>query len=314
MNKLSGIESVDVNLAVEKATVEYDGNALRLSEIKAAIKKAGYKPLEIEKENILPDADKIRKNKEIKTMKTKLVVSAVFTIPLLYIAMGHMMGLAIPQIVNPMTNPMNFALAQLFLVLPVMAAGYKFYTIGFRTLLKGSPNMDSLIAVGTSAAFLYGIFALYGIASGDTSYAAQLYFETAATIITLILLGKFLETRSKGKASEAIKKLAGLQPKQAVILNGDSEIEIPIDEVDLGDYIVVKPGERIPVDGIVRKGHSSVDESMLTGESLPVEKTVGDQVVGASINKQGSLIFEATRVGKDTALSQIIKLVEEAQG
>jgi len=299
---------------VEKATVEYDGNALRLSEIKAAIKKAGYKPLEIEKENILPDADKIRKNKEIKTMKTKLVVSAVFTIPLLYIAMGHMMGLAIPQIVNPMTNPMNFALAQLFLVLPVMAAGYKFYTIGFRTLLKGSPNMDSLIAVGTSAAFLYGIFALYGIASGDTSYAAQLYFETAATIITLILLGKFLETRSKGKASEAIKKLAGLQPKQAVILNGDSEIEIPIDEVDLGDYIVVKPGERIPVDGIVRKGHSSVDESMLTGESLPVEKTVGDQVVGASINKQGSLIFEATRVGKDTALSQIIKLVEEAQG
>ncbi len=299
---------------MEKATVEYDGNALRLSEIKAAIKKAGYKPLEIEKENILPDADKIRKNKEIKTMKTKLVVSAVFTIPLLYIAMGHMMGLAIPQIVNPMTNPMNFALAQLFLVLPVMAAGYKFYTIGFRTLLKGSPNMDSLIAVGTSAAFLYGIFALYGIASGDTSYAAQLYFETAATIITLILLGKFLETRSKGKASEAIKKLAGLQPKQAVILNGDSEIEIPIDEVDLGDYIVVKPGERIPVDGIVRKGHSSVDESMLTGESLPVEKTVGDQVVGASINKQGSLIFEATRVGKDTALSQIIKLVEEAQG
>jgi Cu+-exporting ATPase len=294
--------------------ISYDSKVVRLSEIKAAIKKSGYKPLEIEQDKVLQDADQIRKNREINTMKMKLIISAIFTLPLLYIAMGHMIGMAIPKVFNPMTNPMNFALVQLILVLPVMAAGYKFYTVGFRTLLKGSPNMDSLIAVGTSAAFLYGIYALSRIASGDATYATQLYFETAATIITLILLGKFLETRSKGKASEAIKKLAGLQPKQATILDGESEIEIPIDEVDMGDLIVVKPGERLPVDGIVRKGHSSVDESMLTGESIPVEKTVGDMVIGASINKNGSLIFEATKVGKDTALSQIIKLVEEAQG
>ena len=292
----------------------YDSKLVRLSEIKAAIKKAGYTPLEIEQESIEHDVDKERKNKEIKTMKTKLIISAIFTIPLLYVSMGHMVGIALPTIVNPMSNPMNFAIAQLILLIPVMAAGYKFYTVGFRTLFKGSPNMDSLIAVGTSAAFLYGIYALIRISSGDVSYASQLYFETAATIITLILFGKFLETRSKGKASEAIKKLAGLQPKQATVMHGNSEIEIPINEVESGDLIVVKPGEKIPVDGIVKSGHSSVDESMLTGESLPVEKNVGDKVIGASINKNGSLIFEAEKVGKDTVLSQIIKLVEEAQG
>jgi len=303
-----------VNLAVEKATIVYDGKTVRLSEIKAAIKKAGYKPLEIERESVEHDADKERKNKEIRTMKIKLAISAIFTLPLLYISMGHMIGMAIPSAVNPMVNPMNFAVVQLLLVMPVMAAGYRFYTVGFRTLLKGSPNMDSLIAVGTSAAFLYGIYALVRISAGDVSYAAQLYFETAATIITLILFGKFLETRSKGKASEAIKRLAGLQPKQATILDGNSEIEIPINEVEHGDLILVKPGERIPVDGTVRKGHSSVDESMLTGESLPIEKNVGDNVVGASINKTGSLVFEAEKVGKDTVLSQIIRLVEEAQG
>lgn len=303
-----------MNLAVEKATIVYDGKTVRLSEIKAAIKKAGYKPLEIERESVEHDADKERKNKEIRTMKIKLAISAIFTLPLLYISMGHMIGMAIPSAVNPMVNPMNFAVVQLLLVMPVMAAGYRFYTVGFRTLLKGSPNMDSLIAVGTSAAFLYGIYALVRISAGDVSYAAQLYFETAATIITLILFGKFLETRSKGKASEAIKRLAGLQPKQATILDGNSEIEIPINEVEHGDLILVKPGERIPVDGTVRKGHSSVDESMLTGESLPIEKNVGDNVVGASINKTGSLVFEAEKVGKDTVLSQIIRLVEEAQG
>lgn len=314
INKLPGIEKVDVNLATEKVAVSYDSGRVRLSEIKAAIKKAGYKALEIEKDEIQEDADQIRKSREMKIMKAKLTISVVFTIPLLYIAMGHMIGLAIPEILNPMMHPMNFALFQMALVLPVMAAGYKFYTVGFRTLFKGSPNMDSLIALGTGAAFVYGIYAVARIAAGEGAFAMELYFETAATIITLILLGKFLETRSKGKASEAIKKLVGLQPKHATVYDGDSEIEIPIEEVDVGDVIVVKPGERIPVDGIVRKGHSSVDESMLTGESLPVEKSVGDRVVGASINKNGSLIFEATRVGKDTALAQIIKLVEEAQG
>ena len=303
-----------VNLATEKADVTYDGTAVRLSDIKAAIQAAGYKPLDIEQTSEERDPDRERKSREIRTMKIKLTVSILFTAPLLYVAMGHMMGMPLPGFLHPMDHPLAFALTQLLLTLPVMAAGYRFYTVGFRTLFKGSPNMDSLIAVGTSAAFAYGLFALERIISGDASYAMQLYFETAATIITLILLGKFLEARSKGKASDAIKKLAGLQPRQAVILSGDSEIEIPIEEVEIGDLIVVKPGERIPVDGIVRKGHSSVDESMLTGESLPVEKAPGDKVVGASVNKQGSLIFEAARVGKDTTLAQIIKLVEEAQG
>ncbi len=299
---------------MEKVTVAYDGNVVRLSEIKAAIRKAGYKPLEIERESAEHDADKERKDKEIRIMKTKLAVSVMFTLPLLYIAMGHMIGMPVPNALNPMTDPMNFAIAQLLLVIPVMGAGFRFYIVGFRTLAKGSPNMDSLIALGTGAAFIYGVYALVRISSGDVSYASQLYFETAATIITLILFGKFLETRSKGKASEAIKKLAGLQPKQATVLHGDSEIEIPIGEVEPGDTIVVKPGERIPVDGIVVSGHSSVDESMLTGESLPVEKNSGDRVIGASINKNGSLVFAAEKVGKDTVLSQIIKLVEEAQG
>jgi len=295
-------------------TVSYDANKVRLSEIKAAIRKAGYIPLEVETESMNHDADADRKAKEIKMMKSKLWLAAIFSAPLLYIAMGHMVGLPLPMVLDPMVNPMNFALVQLLLVIPVMAAGYKFYIVGFKTLFKGSPNMDSLIAVGTSAAFLYGIYALARISMGDPSYASKLYFETAATIITLILFGKFLETRSKGKASEAIKRLAGLQPKQATVLDGDTEIEIPISEVECGDLIVVKPGERIPVDGKVVKGHSSVDESMLTGESIPVEKNIGDDVVGASINKNGSLVFSAEKVGKDTVLSQIIKLVEEAQG
>nr|WP_330390749.1 copper-translocating P-type ATPase [Caminicella sporogenes] len=225
-----------------------------------------------------------------------------------------MIGLPIPKIINPEFYPLNFALVQIILTIPVVIAGNKFYIIGFKSLFKGSPNMDSLIAVGTSAAMAYGAFATYKIANGYHEYAMDLYFESAAVIISLIMLGKYLETRSKGKASEAIKKLMGLQPKTATVIYEDEEVIIPIEEVEVGDVILVKPGEKIPVDGIVVEGHSSVDESMLTGESMPVEKNVGDKVVGASINKHGILKFKATRVGKDTALAQIIKLVEEAQG
>nr|WP_330397418.1 copper-translocating P-type ATPase [Maledivibacter halophilus] len=247
-------------------------------------------------------------------MWTKFLVAISFTIPLLYIAMGHMMGLPIPSFINPEYNPLNFALVQLILTVPIVIAGYKFYTVGFKALLRRSPNMDSLIAVGTSAAFIYGIYAMYKIISGHNEYAKDLYFETAGVIIALIMLGKYLETRSKGKTSEAIKKLIGLQPKTATIVKGEEEIAIPIEEVEAGDIILVKPGEKIPVDGKVVEGRSSVDESMLTGESIPVEKNIGDKVVGASINKNGIIKFKATKVGKDTALAQIIKLVEEAQG
>lgn len=232
----------------------------------------------------------------------------------MYISMGHMVGLPLPEFLNPMENPLNFALAQLILTVPVMLGGYKFYTVGFKTLFKGMPNMDSLVAIGTGAAFVYGLFSLYKIASGDNSYAMHLYFESCATIITLISLGKYFEGVSKSKTSEAIKKLMGLQPKTATLIIEGEEHVVAIEDVEVGDIISVKPGEKFPVDGVVVEGSTSVDESMLTGESIPVEKQIGDNVVGASINKNGSVKYEATKVGKDTALQQIINLVEDAQG
>lgn len=313
LSKLEGVLKAQVNLAVEKAVVEYDGNILRLSEIKQAINNAGYKALDIEKDTSV-DEDRKRKKKEIRTMWTKFIVSAVFSIPLLYLAMGPMVGLPIPNALDPMHYPFRFSLAQLLLTIPVIIAGYKFYVVGFPALIRKSPNMDSLVALGTSAAVIYGLFSIYKIGQGHHHFAHDLYFESAAIIITLILLGKTLETVSKGKTSEAIKKLMGLAPKTATIIHDGIEIEIPIDEVEVGDIIIVKPGEKIPVDGVVIKGYTSVDESMLTGESIPVEKSIGDKVTGGSINKNGSIKFKAEKVGKDTTLSQIIKLVEEAQG
>ncbi|WP_099191818.1 heavy metal translocating P-type ATPase [Tepidibacter mesophilus] len=313
INKLEGIKSAQVNIATNKANVVYDADKVRISEIKNAIKKAGYTPLDIEKEET-QDQDKEKREKEIKTLFNKFILSAIFTTPLFYIAMGHMMGLPLPNIIDPMHNALNFALVQIILTVPVVIAGYKFYTVGFRSLFKGSPNMDSLIAVGTSAAIIYGLYAIYQIMNGNIEYAKDLYFETAGVIITLILLGKYLESVSKGKTSEAIKKLVGMQPKTAIVIQDGEEITIAIEEVEEGDIVLVKPGEKIPVDGVVIEGHSSVDESMLTGESIPVEKKSGDKVVGASINKNGVIKFKATKVGKDTALSQIIKLVEAAQG
>lgn len=291
----------------------YDAQKIRISEIKGAIQKAGYTPLEIEKDNE-KDHDRERKEKEINTLKKKFILSAIFAVPLLYIAMGPMIGLSLPKMIDPIKRPLNFAMIQIVLVIPILLAGNKFYTVGFRALFRKSPNMDSLVAMGTGAAVLYGLYAAYRIAIGDIMYAHDLYFESAGVIITLILLGKYLEAVSKGKTSEAIKKLMGLAPKTAIILQGDEEIEIPIEEVEVGDVIVVKPGSKIPVDGEVIEGNTFVDESMLTGESLPVEKKIGDQVVGGSMNKQGLIKFQATKVGSDTALAQIIKLVEEAQG
>jgi len=313
VSKLDGVVSSSVNFATEKLTVVYDPSKTRISEIKAAVKKAGYEPLDIEAKGTV-DKEKERREKEIKTLWIKFVVSAIFTIPLLAISMGHMLGYELPAIIDPMVNSRNFAITQLVLVIPVIIAGNRFYRVGFKTLIKRSPNMDSLIALGTSAAFLYGIYAIVQIFKGYHHYAYELYFESAGVIITLILLGKYLESVTKGKTSEAIKKLMGLTPKTATVIQDGKEIEIPIDEVEVGDIIVVKPGEKIPVDGEVVEGLTAVDESMLTGESIPVEKKAGDKVVGASINKNGLIKFKATKVGKDTALAQIIKLVENAQG
>lgn len=317
VKKLDGVEAVDVNFATETANIRYNPSQVRMSEIYHVIIKAGYKPLEpVANQKI--DDEKVRREKEIKTLWRKFVISAVFTIPLLYIAMGHMLGLPLPGLLLGHENALNFAMTQFFLTMPIIIAGYKFYTVGFRTLFKGSPNMDSLIALGTGAAILYGIFAIYKIITGSLqeviTYSKDLYFESAGVIITLILLGKYLEAVAKGKTSEAIKKLMGLAPKTAIIIDNGKEKEIPIEKVEVDDIILVKPGQKIPVDGEVIQGSTAVDESMLSGESIPIEKRVGNKVIGASLNKTGSIQLKATKVGKDTALAQIIKLVEEAQG
>ncbi|WP_042273798.1 heavy metal translocating P-type ATPase [[Clostridium] dakarense] len=320
VKKIDGIENINVNIATDKASISYNPSKVKLSQIKGAIEKAGYKPLEESKEKTV-DEDKLKKEKEIKTLFIKFIIATVFAIPLFYIAMGPMVPSPIgpwpiPEIINPMTNTLNYALIQLLLVIPVMGAGYKFYINGTKAILTKSPNMDSLVAIGTLAAFLYSLYTTVQIANGTVvgAHHHQLYYESAGIIIALILLGKYLESRSKGKTSEAIKKLMGLQPKTAIVIESGKEVETPIEEVVEGDIILVKPGSKIPVDGIVIEGNTSVDESMLTGESIPVEKNVGDKVTGASINKNGSIKFKAEKVGEDTALAQIIKLVEDAQG
>ncbi len=314
--KLDGVLESNVNYATEKINITYEPSKVRVSDIKKAIEKAGYKAIEEESTSV--DADKERKEKEMKLLWKKFVISAIFTLPLLIITMGHMFGepfgFHLPGIIDPMKNSRNFGMIQLILVLPVMIAGHKFFTVGFKSLFRRSPNMDSLIAMGTSAAFLYGIFAIVQIFNGNVDYAYDLYFEAAGVILTLITLGKYLEAVTKGKTSEAIKKLMGLAPKTAIVIRDALEVETPIEDVEVGDVIVVKPGGKMPVDGEVVEGTTAVDESMLTGESIPVEKNIGDAIIGASINKNGTIKYKATKVGKDTALAQIIKLVEDAQG
>jgi Cu+-exporting ATPase len=318
IKKLDGVTTVSVNFATEKATIAYEPQKVRLSAIKEAIEKAGYKALEVSKTEAA-DEDKARKQHEIKVLWTKFIVSAVFSIPLLYIAMVPMLTkygivLPYPKSLDPMNYSLIYALLEFILVVPVIGVGYKFYTVGFKALWNRSPNMDSLIAIGTTAAVLFSIWNTFQIASGNFNAVESLYFETAGVIITLILLGKTLEAVSKGKTSEAIKKLMGLAPKTALIIQDNVEKEIPIDEVEIGDIIIVKPGAKIPVDGTVTDGHTSIDESMLTGESMPVDKKTGDAVYTASLNTTGTIQFKAEKIGSDTALAQIIKLVEDAQG
>ncbi|MGA2478976.1 MAG: heavy metal translocating P-type ATPase [Spirochaetia bacterium] len=316
VGKLDGVEKVSVNLATEKADVFYLPEKVRLSAIKKTISDAGYTPREIDAAETV-DQDAQRKEREIRVMWTKFIVAVASALPLLYLAMGHMvpaLKFPIPAFLDPMQYPLVFALAQILLVIPAIAAGNRFYVVGGKALWHRAPNMDSLIAIGTAAAVLYSLYSTWRIATGDFAAASNLYFETAAVIIALILLGKTLETVSKGRTSQAIKKLMGLAPKTAIVVHDGKESEIPISEVEVGDLVRVRPGGKVPVDGEVVDGYTSVDESMLTGESIPVEKKAGDQVTGASINKNGTITFRATRVGSDTALAQIIKLVEQAQG
>ncbi len=316
VGKIDGVLSVSVNLATERLTCTLDAEKTNMAAVRQAVEKAGYQWAEVAQKSSV-DEDKIRKEKEIKTLWRKFTVAAIFTVPLLYIAMGTMLSwfnAPVPKIIEPMNYPLNFALIQIFLTIPIIIAGYRFYTVGFRAIWLRSPNMDSLIAIGTSAAASYSLYSTYKIWTGDLHFVEGLYFETAGVIITLILLGKSLEAVSKGKTSEAIKKLMGLAPKTAIVIKNNVEIETPIEEVLVNDVILVKPGSKIPVDGVVVEGATAIDESMLTGESMPVDKKAGDKVYAASINKNGLIQFRATKVGSDTALAQIIKLVEDAQG
>lgn len=312
--KLDGVLEANVNLATEKMNIQYDASAVSVSDIMDAVSNAGYEAREDIESAESVDEDREKKQRAIKNLWKRVWISAVFSVPLLYIAMGHLLGAPLPSVIDPAFNPAAFAIIQIVLTLPVVIVNRSIYAVGYKTLFRGHPNMDSLIAIGTGAAFLYGIFATIMILWGEVSFANDLYFETAAVILALITLGKYLETLTKGKTSDAIKKLMGLAPKTAIVVRDGKEVEISIDEVVVGDTLIVKPGEKMPVDGLVLEGMTSVDESMLTGESIPVEKTAGDNIIGASINKNGTIQYKATKVGKDTALSQIIKLVEDAQG
>ncbi|WP_206913021.1 copper-translocating P-type ATPase [Enterococcus sp. DIV0840] len=313
-SKLTGVSKASVNLATEKMVVDFDPSVINVSDITKTVSDAGYGAVEQVDSADTVDKDREKKQKHIKDMWQRFWLSAVFTVPLLYIAMGHMVGLPLPTFLDPMMHAETFAMVQLVLTIPVLYLGRSFFTVGFKALFKGHPNMDSLVALGTSAAVAYSLYGTIMIFAGDPQFTMALYYESAGVILTLITLGKYFEAVSKGKTSEAIKKLMGLAPKNARVFRNGQEMEIPVDSVQLEDIIVVRPGEKIPVDGVVIEGSSAIDESMLTGESMPVEKKIGDNVIGASINKNGSFRFKATKVGKDTALSQIIKLVEDAQG
>jgi len=316
VGKLSGVDKASVNLATEKMQVSYNPSAISVSDVIGAVSNSGYAAvLETTETQDNSRAEKReKKEKRMKQLSNRFGISIIFTIPVLIISMGPMIDMPLPNIVDPMINAFNFSLLQLILTLPIMVVSWEYFQKGFKTLFKGHPNMDSLIALGTAAAFVYSLAATIGTGLGYGNFSDLLYYEVTGVILTLHTLGLFLEERSKGQMSSAIEKLVNLAPKTARVIRNGVEQEITVDEVALGDVIRVRPGESMPVDGVVVEGRTSVDESMLTGESIPVEKESGDEVIGASINKNGSIDYRATRVGSDTTLSQIIKLVEDAQG
>ena len=319
--KVAGVDQVNVNLLGNSMVVEYNEEATDARQIIHAVEEAGYGAALPESRKQAAQPRQVNgMEEEAAGMKRRFLTSLIFLVPLFYIAMGHMMGWPLPAFFHDPGNVFVVAFLQFLLTLPIMYINDKYYRVGFKTLWHRSPNMDSLIALGSAAAVVYGIAALFqiawGLGHGDQArvdqWSMDLYFESAGMILTLITLGKWLETRSKGKTSQAITRLMDLAPKTASVLRDGVEVEIPVEEVAVGDLVVVRPGGRIPVDGVVTEGASSVDESALTGESLPVEKGPGDKVAAASINKSGFFTFRATRVGEDTTLAQMIRLVEEA--
>ncbi len=314
-SRLPFVASASVNLATERLDVVYDEKAGTLADIAAAVDKAGFQLIERTEE-----ADEQRfaqQDEALHLQKRRLIIALVFTVPLFYIAMAHMITfvkLPYPPFLEPMSHPLAYALVQLALTVPVLVCGRKFYINGFKALFKGHPNMDSLVAVGTSAAFLYSLYSLVRILGGDTHASMDMYFESSAMIVTLIMVGKYMEARAKQKTGNAIASLYSLSAPTATVERDGAVETIDAEQLRVGDIMIVKPGEKIPADGVVVEGTSSVDESMLTGESMPVGKKQGDRVTGATVNKNGALRVEVTRLGKDSTLSQIIRLVEEAQG
>ncbi len=321
--KTEGVKSVNVNLLANSMMIDYDESALTPADISRVVENAGYgaTPADAAKGAAArPEPPVNLTLKEAETKKRQFLHSLIFLVPLFYISMGSMFGLPVPQWMDGMHNPLAFAFTQLLLTLPILYLNRNYFFTGFKTLWHRAPNMDSLIAVGSASALVYGIYVIYQISFAMVAmdhdllmeYSMNLYFESAATILTLITFGKWLEARSKSRTSEAISKLMDLAPKSAVVLRSGAEVEIPVEEVVPGDIVVIRPGQSIPVDGVIIEGSSSVDESALTGESIPVEKKVDDRVIAATVNKSGFLKFRATRVGDDTTLAQIIRLVEEA--
>lgn len=312
VGKLEGVKEIAVNLANSRGKILYDSEKIKLSEILEVIKKLGYEGKK--QEDIEEDSKAIESEKKLKQEFLEFKLAIFFSAIVFYISMGTMVGLPVPNIISPEINPLNFALIQLILAIPVIYIGRRFYKVGIKQLIMRSPSMDSLIATGTGSAILYSLYGTYKIYSGDFHYVHSLYYESGVVILALILLGKYLENVSKGKTSEAIKKLMNLKSKKATLVRDGKFVQVDIEEVELDEIVLVKPGESIPVDGVVVEGQSSVDESMLTGESIPVEKNIGDKVFGASINKNGVIQVKAQAIGKDTVISKIIKLVENAQG
>ena len=314
VKELPMVEEATVNLATEKLTV-FPKEGFASEQVLEAVKEAGYQAVEKGEQKQSDYAKQAAEKEEtVRQMARQIWFAAGATVPLLYISMGSMIGLPFPSFLDHMTHPIAFVVAQFFLTLPAIWVGRGFYVRGFRNLAKRHPNMDSLIAVGTSAAFLYSLYSVVQVLLGHHTFVHQLYFESVGVIITLVLLGKYLEANAKGRTSQAIQSLMSLVPDQATVIRYGEVVAIDTEDIKVGDIVRIKPGERMPVDGVVISGQTYVDESMMTGESVPVEKNVGDVITSATMNQTGSIDYEATKVGSDTTLAQIVHLVEEAQG
>ena len=315
--KMDGVQSSDVNLTTNKMVITYDEGKVTESMIVEKVAKAGFQASKIEEtgDRKKQEEKELEKQEEqLHETRRRVITAICFAVPLLYISMGHMMGMPLPDIISPASHGINFALVQLLLTVVVLICGRKFYVVGLKALVKGNPNMDSLVAIGTGSAFIYSLCMTWLILQGDHSKTHSLYYESAAVVVTLVMLGKYMESRSKGKTSEAIRKLMELAPDTAILYENGVEREVETSSVATGQHLLIKPGSRIPLDGIVVRGNSSVDESMLTGESIPVEKAEGDNLIGGSMNYNGAMEMEVTHTGNDTTLSKIIRMIEDAQG